>query len=207
VGDLYGFCRENIIAYNNFIENKGYGLSFFRCSNDNHIYHNNFLYNYQNAYDECLNIWNSEYPFGGNYWSDYDGIDKDKDRIGDVPYEIPGGANRDNYPLIMPHENVPFYVKITTPQKGVFYFMNREILPSPDTIIIGKINVTAIAFDKDGIEKVEFYLDNDLQTVAYHPPYYWIWKEPAFFKHVIKVVAFNKEKKYRIDEIIVWKFL
>jgi len=39
------------------------------------------------------------YPSGGNYWSDYAGVDADGDGIGDPPYVIDEN-NTDRYPLI-----------------------------------------------------------------------------------------------------------
>lgn len=37
---------------------------------------------------------------GGNYWSNYFDSDSDGDGLGDTPYNIPGGGNRDNLPLM-----------------------------------------------------------------------------------------------------------
>jgi hypothetical protein len=48
----------------------------------------------------ALNFWDDSYPSGGNYWSDYTGLDLDEDGIGDTPYIFVG--NQDNYPLMRP---------------------------------------------------------------------------------------------------------
>jgi hypothetical protein len=72
------------------------------------ICHNNFIDNYQQAYSDSMNIWDDGYPSGGNYWSDYAGVDlctgpwqnlTGSDGIGDTPYAI-DSSNLDNYPLI-----------------------------------------------------------------------------------------------------------
>ncbi|MCK4757055.1 MAG: hypothetical protein KAS67_01245, partial [Thermoplasmata archaeon] len=72
-------------------------------SQGNLIYHNNFIDNIQQAQDDILgppgNAWDSGLPDGGNYWSDYAGIDMPPDGIGDTGYPIPGGAlATDNWP-------------------------------------------------------------------------------------------------------------
>jgi hypothetical protein len=71
-------------------------------SNENTIFRNNFILNAQNARDNGDNIWDGEYPFGGNYWDDYNGTDSNSDGIGDTPYNISGDSNQDHYPLMFP---------------------------------------------------------------------------------------------------------
>ena len=83
---------KNKISHNN------YGITL-NNSCYNQIYHNIFIDNDQNAQDASTNIWDNDYPSGGNYWDDYTGTDADGDGIGDTPYDIPGGDNQDRYPL------------------------------------------------------------------------------------------------------------
>jgi parallel beta-helix repeat protein len=104
--NLLGFVPNNVISKNNIVEND-YGIyitvsNFYGYSNDSLIFHNNFINNSQNAFDECNNSWDNGYPSCGNYWDDYNGTDNDGDGIGDTPYYIPGGNNRDRYPLTEP---------------------------------------------------------------------------------------------------------
>ncbi|KYK27611.1 hypothetical protein AYK20_02465 [Thermoplasmatales archaeon SG8-52-1] len=86
--------------YSDIIQN--FNNSCLFISGNNKIYHNNFIKNTENAYDECNNFWDNGYPSGGNYWDDYNGTDDDGDGIGDTLYPISGGDNDDNYPLMEP---------------------------------------------------------------------------------------------------------
>jgi parallel beta-helix repeat protein len=66
---------------------------------NNLIYNNNFINNIRNGYsDYIVNRWDNGYFDGGNYWSDYSGIDVDYDGIGDTPYSSNGVWDR--YPFM-----------------------------------------------------------------------------------------------------------
>jgi parallel beta-helix repeat protein len=106
--NLYGLSLEqefdSIISENSFIDNNEgiYICSFFGLSFDNIMFHNNFINNTRHAFDEGCNIWDNDYQNGfpvggGNYWDDYQGVDKyhgpfqnlsGGDGIGDTQYRI-----------------------------------------------------------------------------------------------------------------------
>lgn len=114
-------AKNNTISIN-LVSTNRWGI-FLETSNTsgNMIYHNSFVNNTWfpgqlpfggNVYnfDEhtSINIWDNGYPSGGNYWSDYVGVDlysgpyqnkKGSDGIGDAPYEIDVN-NQDNYPFV-----------------------------------------------------------------------------------------------------------
>ena len=71
-------------------------------ASDSRIFHNSFIDNGQQASShDSSTVWDNGYPSGGNYWSDYAGVDSDGDGIGDTPYII-DADNQDRYPLMNP---------------------------------------------------------------------------------------------------------
>jgi parallel beta-helix repeat protein len=107
------FSNSNILANNTVSSNNDYGAFIF-SSSSNDIYHNSFIDNTIQAYDNTgANSWDNGYPSGGNYWNDYAGIDikngfnqnyPGADGMGDTPYaDIDGSAGaQDSYPLWLP---------------------------------------------------------------------------------------------------------
>ena len=108
---------SNSISGNN-ITNNGYGIYLYFLSSYNGIFHNNFINNGQQVYSlDSVNVWDDGYPSGGNYWSDYVGVDVDGDGIGDTPYII-DADNRDRYPLMEPRKTVSGNLEILEPANG-----------------------------------------------------------------------------------------
>jgi len=125
----YGVClaesSNNSICENNIRNNAYYGICLWVHSSNNNIYHNEFINNTSqvdcDVWTEVIDIWDDGYPSGGNYWSNYTGVDENSgpnqdqlgsDGIGDTPYII-DADNIDRYPLMVPeHELV---VSVTTP--------------------------------------------------------------------------------------------
>ena len=108
--DLSYSSNGNIIT-NNLAANNRHGVYVY-SSTSNTIYHNDFIDNAHQAYDSNTNSWDGGYPVGGNYWSEYVGVDKKSgsnqdqpggDGIGDTSHDIPGGTNKDRYPLMNAH--------------------------------------------------------------------------------------------------------
>jgi len=101
IGIRLGSSSNNIIAENIVSSNK-LGIKFDdQPSENNTFYHNNLNNTVQVVTPFEINAWDNGYPSGGNYWSDYTGVDINSDGIGDTPYII-DADNQDNYPLMEP---------------------------------------------------------------------------------------------------------
>jgi parallel beta-helix repeat protein len=96
---------------NNVTNNAEYGL-LLSDSSDNMLYHNSFINNGGQVwlYGFSNNTLDNGYPSGGNFWSDYGGVDEKSgphqsqpgsDGVGDTPYVIDSN-NKDRYPLMKP---------------------------------------------------------------------------------------------------------
>ncbi len=90
-------CRLNMVT-SNAINNNLVGINVTGVSDGNYFYSNSMIANILNAYDDSENGWDNGHI--GNFWDDYTGVDTNSDGIGDTPYSIAGGQNKDNYPLM-----------------------------------------------------------------------------------------------------------
>jgi len=111
---IFVIASGNIITTNNISNNDFCGIQL--SSSHNNLIYNNYFNNYFcNAWDNTHNVWNISKtagtnivggPYlGGNYWSDYTGVDTDGDGIGDtdLSYNSSGGIMNggDCLPLVM----------------------------------------------------------------------------------------------------------
>jgi parallel beta-helix repeat protein len=142
----------NTVVGNTF-SNNFYGVETYSSSNNNKLYHNNFFSSLvDNANDPCTNTWDDGYPSGGNYWDDYHGQDANHDGIGDTPYSIPGGSNKDHYPLMAPWNEPPAQPSDPTPSDGAI-----NVSTNPQ--------LSVLVFDSEGeAMNVSFY-DAATQTL------------------------------------------
>ncbi len=112
--------NHNLISSNVISNNGRYGIYIIYFSSNNSIYDNSFIDNhftqngYHDSYIQVYDYWNNQWnisktsgtnivngPYlGGNYYSDYTGIDTDHDGLGDTNYTISTG-NNDTHPLVI----------------------------------------------------------------------------------------------------------
>lgn len=98
-------CQSNKL-FGNTISNNRCGFYAY-SSRFNSIFHNGFFKNnVQVESDGFENDWDDGYPSAGNFWSDHNPPDSDRDRIGDSAYVVDIGFF-DRYPLIYPPDFVP----------------------------------------------------------------------------------------------------
>ena len=89
------YCLKNRVSGNTIRDNR-IGIWAIRYSEENLLLHNNFVDNEKQISATSM-TWNNNAT--ENYWSDYNGADKDEDGIGDIPYTI-NSIIQDNSPLM-----------------------------------------------------------------------------------------------------------
>jgi len=103
-------------------------------------------------------------------------------------------------------------VDILKPLKAV-YVKNKLLVPFIKPIVFGNIEIKAFVHgyyweDPMVVNKVEFFVDNNLKSSDTLEPYEWNWNERYLLKHkhTITVKAYEENELISVKEIQVWKF-
>jgi parallel beta-helix repeat protein len=191
---------QNTFVTNN-ITNNEIGIGF-KASSYNMIRGNYFISNERQVYDVSMddptltastNIWGVGYPAGGNYWSDYTGVDvksgenknqTGSDGLGDTPYIIDQN-NQDNFPL-MPYGSPPA-IFIGSPENKTYTVNSVSLsftVSEPTSWIKysldGQANITitediTLSGLADGMHSITVYVqDTDGQTGTSETIYFTI---------------------------------
>jgi len=96
-------------------------------------------------------------------------------------------------------------VTIKKPQRAL-YVGNKKIVPLIFPVIVGKIDIEVEVIEYlSGVQRVEFFIDNELKETDSDSPYTWTWDEKDFFFHTIKVTAFDNSGNSASDRLQIFK--
>jgi len=116
------------------------------------------------------------------------------------------GAESDWVEHVIIIEAEPPELTILSPKLGI-YLRNHKVLPFLAPIIFGEITISVNASDTlSGINHLDLYIDGTFKSNSTTSPCSWDWSERAFFRHEIKVLAYDNAGNNASKKIIVWKF-
>lgn len=219
---------DNGIVYNTtkiecriFIENTG-GIDLFNLVVTNTLPENlEFVETITNVEPFEINNNNIKWYFSsiasccGNqyieilYYANVINIDEDQNYVY-LSAESPQGSAyaSDTSTITSIHDDINPYIQITKPTKG-FYIRNRIILPLLfQSIIFGDIDIEVEAIDNEtGIERVEFYVDNNLSLIDDTIPYSLLIDQGILKKYSIKTIAYDNIGNFKEEEINIIKII
>src|SRR3990172_9610139 len=138
-----GYGNNVTLDRNVFTSNDGGVFASF--TDDMTVAHNAFSNNVFQGGDEfgTRTAWDGGYPSGGNYWSDYAGVDNcsgpnqdvcpDPDGIGDTPYAVDADT-QDRYPLMAPYGPTDYTLVVLPPLSGDLYTIPWGINEAGDVV-------------------------------------------------------------------------
>jgi parallel beta-helix repeat protein len=226
---LSSSSHENLIVGNTIAKNSILGIELTDAPN-NTIYHNNFIDNKKQVTTNTVNRWNSSYPIGGNFWSNYrskyssskDNYSGEKqdiegsDGIWDHPYII-NSENIDHYPLAKPFGEIPDSIPPVTADDYIEKWYNKDFI----------INLNA-SDNLSGVQEIFYRINNGSILSVYGNGYplisnegsnntleYWAvdWmnnEEPHHFLMEIKLdktkptVSFETDKVVKVGENVIF---
>ena len=106
-------------------------------------------------------------------------------------YDVRGRSASQQISVNIKNTDDPPSVTITSPQNNA--------------TVGGNVTIQASATDDRGIQKVEFYIDNEKKFTDMGSPYSWVWDTSNYSvgQHTIKVIAYDTSGKTASSEITV----
>jgi len=99
-------------------------------------------------------------------------------------------------------DNTNPFISITKPRAGLYFLDGMRILPFSYPFIIGQITFEIDANDNgSGINNVEFYLENELESSVSEPPYHWTWDQAATGFFDVEIVIYDNVGHEAFEEI------
>ena len=204
---INGMDSDKNVHYSHWVTVAGVSISndqialsdpYFDVANrtNNFTLHNNAVFVSHDIYS--IN-YTSPFPEDADYWW-LEGYLPNLYSV--VPAALIITPLEENIPEVTP---ISFFIK---PDESYFFINDKHIVPTllGNTIIVGDISFEANAFSIDGIERVEFYVNNDQKFVDYDFPYEWVWDEKSFGRYIIEIVAIDNTGNIANGEMGVWKF-
>ena len=110
---------------------------------------------------------------------------------------------------VIPGGNLPPEVGIQNPAVKYFHRFGNPVRKSLTgrTVLLGRTTIIALAHDDSRIEKVEFYISDNLMATLTKAPYQWIWHKPSFGKKTVTVKAYDDTGKHATASIDVLAFM
>ncbi len=190
-GIVVGYGADTLIT-GNTVESHGNGVYLYGRPigpTGALVHHNRITNNAVQGFDDRgpENAWDDGYPSGGNWWSDYGGVDRcsgpnqdvcpDPDGIGDTPYALDADS-RDRYPLMRPPppRNVPPVAILSV---------------DPDVLAPGQVALVTAngSFDPDGtVTAYNFTFGDGTWTGDTATPYV-VHAWPASGDYLVEVVV------------------
>ena len=141
------------------------------------VYHNSLDSNAVQASDDTAsqNTWNDGYPSGGNFWSNYTGVDRcsgplqdhctASDGIGDTPIAFASNA-QDRYPLMFPDTPPPpvSFTLYGSATAGWGESPSTVTIPGPTLHVTRGVPVILSLTSVDGLDH-DWYLDSNNDSV------------------------------------------
>jgi hypothetical protein len=98
-------------------------------------------------------------------------------------------------------------IELLKPTNAIYLF-GVKIVDFFTPIVIGKMTIEVSAMDTQySIDRVEFLVDDVLQTSDTTAPYSWLWKTSSLSKHTLTVTAYNSVGNCSSQSIKVLKIL